>query len=117
MASKRTARQWSATLEDLIASKRAPRTLVVETLKHMKRALAWQHARWGVSLTTTDTVTDESGRRNHVWRKCRPDELPENDPAEWDRLIETAQALRVTAEELENFGHRQKAAAERRLAS
>jgi hypothetical protein len=111
MASTRTAKKWGDTLEALVAERRNPRALVVETLGHMKRSVGWLSSHWAISQTTADVITDETGRRNHVWRKMRADELPENDPQEWDRLIEQAQALRLTAEELENYAHRQKAAA------
>lgn len=102
----KTARDWSATLEDLVLGKRAPRALVVETIKHMKRALAWQHARWGIGLTVYDPETR--------WRKRRPNELPENDPREWARLVETAAALEVTASELKAFALTQQRKAESR---
>lgn len=116
MASKRTAKKWGDTLEALVAERRNPRALVVETLGHMKRSMSWLSAHWAISQTTADVITDEAGRRNHVWRKMRADELPENDPQEWENLIEQAQALRLTAETLEDFAHRQKAAAEKRQA-
>lgn len=116
MASARTVNQWQKTLEDLVEGKRNPRALAVETLKRMKTSVGWLSRRWAISMSTTDVIVDdETGRRNHTWRKRRPDELPENDPAEWDRLIEQARSLELTARELANFGYRQKAAAEQRL--
>lgn len=111
MASKRTAKQWGQSLEDLAAGKRNPRVLVVEINEHMKRTLAWLGRRWSTSMITYDVVDG-----NPKWRTKRPDEMPENDPAEWTKLAEYARAVALTAERLADFADLQRVNAEIRNA-
>jgi hypothetical protein len=80
---------------------RNPRVLAVETLKHIQTLTKSSLHFWRDGLYTTEPDPTRPG--NHLWRRKVGDELPEHDPAEWDRLAAYATAIRDHAEGLATF--------------
>ena len=109
------ARSITRTLCDMVNAERNPRVLAIEWTKCIGDTLSSIRWHFGVSMSVTEPTQTPDGRANHTWRKRRPDELPENDPAQWARLAERARLIRYSANELEIFALDQQAKAEERL--
>jgi hypothetical protein len=80
---------------------RNPRVLAVETLKHITTLTKSCRYWWESGLHTTEPIPGQPGY--HRWRRKVGDELPEHDPAEWQRLARYAHAIAAHAAELAEF--------------